>query len=194
MRLKGLAQDARVYELFAQHPDLFEPFTTFCERLMRGPSALSPAEREILGAYISSLNSCQYCRDVHTEVVRAYGIAPGVLQALCDDPTGGTLEPRLRALASLARRVTREPTRVTDADFDACRASGCDEAAIHDAIVVTCLFNFMNRLVSAVGIHADQAYLEAAGPRLRDHGYAVSLARVMSLGSGKRPQEHDDST
>ncbi len=186
MRLKGLAQNARVYDLFVQRPDLFEPFTTFCERLMRGPSALSAAEREFLGAYVSSLNSCQYCQDVHTEVVRAYGVAPDLVQTVHDDPNSPAIEPRLRALVGLARRVTLEATRVTDADFDACRANGCDEAAIHDAIVVTCLFNFMNRLVSSLDLVADQAYLDAAGPRLRDHGYTFSLAEAI--------QKRGDST
>jgi hypothetical protein len=75
----------------------------------------------------------------------------------------------------LARRVTEAAYRVTDADFEACRAAGWDDNAIHDAVVIVCLFNFMNRLVSAFDIQADAAYLAAAGPRLRDHGYAASL-------------------
>ena len=51
--------------------------------------------------------------------------------------------------------------------------------AIHDAIVVACLFNFMNRFVSTLGIEADEVYLAAAGPRLRDEGYASSLNKTM---------------
>ena len=184
MRLRGLAPDARVYELFAGRPDLYAPFTSFCEQLMRGPSTLSTGEREVLGAYVSALNSCQYCHDVHAQAVRAYGVAPEVLKALLDEAPG--VDPRLQALACLARRVTLEPTRITDADFERCRTSGCDEGSIHDAVVIACCFNFMNRLVSTFDIQADQAYLDAAGPRLRDHGYAFSLAQAqVPSGDGK---------
>jgi uncharacterized peroxidase-related enzyme len=170
-----MAPDARVYDLFARRPELFEPFTEFCERLMRGPSALEPAERELLGAYVSSLNRCEYCQDVHAEAVRAYGVAPAVIEALRAELPHPDISPRVRTLAQLARRATLEPTRVVDEDFEACRAQGCDEDSILDALLVASLFNFMNRLVSALGIEADAAYLAAAGPRLRDHGYLFSL-------------------
>lgn len=182
MRLTDLPSDARVYELFARRPELFEPFTLFCERLMRGPSPLTPARRELIGAFVSALNACAYCRDVHAEAVRALGADPALVRALRDDPDGVDVEPDLRALLTLARKITETPQRVTDGDLAACRAAGCDEEAIHDAVVVTCLFNFMNRLVSAFGIEADAAYIAAAGPRLREHGYAASLAATSVAG------------
>jgi uncharacterized peroxidase-related enzyme len=175
MRLRGLAPQAKVYDLFAHRPDIYEPFTIFCEKLMRGSSALTPGARELIGTFVSALNSCRYCHDVHAEAVRAYGIDPELIRALRDDPATAPIEARYRPLLALARRVTESAQRVTDGDFEACRAAGWDEGAIHDAVVVACLFNFMNRLVSAFDIEADAAYLAAAGPRLRDQGYAFSL-------------------
>jgi uncharacterized peroxidase-related enzyme len=184
MRLQGLAPDAKVYELFARRPELFEPFTQFCEQLMRGPSPLSPALRELLGSYVSSLNACRFCRDVHGEAVKAYGGEEALAHALLGD--GGAVDSRHQPLIALVQRVTEAAYKITDADFAACRAAGWSEDAIHDAIVVACLFNFMNRLVSAFDIRADAQYLTAAGPRLRDHGYAASLAATSATAS--RPQ------
>jgi hypothetical protein len=71
--------------------------------------------------------------------------------------------------------MTESAYRVTDADFEATRHAGWDDKAIMDAVVVVCLFNFMNRLVSTLGIEADEEYLAAAGPRIRDAGYKSSL-------------------
>ncbi len=51
MRLKSLPDNAKVYDVFARRPDTFEPFTVACEKIMRGPSALPPATRELLGTY-----------------------------------------------------------------------------------------------------------------------------------------------
>jgi len=62
------------------------------------------------------------------------------------------------------------------------RPAGWDEDGIHDAIVVACLFNFMNRLVSTLGIEADAHYLAEAGPRIRDLGYGASLEQRMGAG------------
>jgi uncharacterized peroxidase-related enzyme len=175
MRLHGFPPEAKVYELFARRPQLFGPFTVFCEQLMRGQSPLTPGTRELIGSYVSALNSCRYCHDVHAEAVRAYGIDPDLIRALRDDPGSAPIETRYQPLMALARCVTESAYRVTDADFEVCRAAGWDDDAIHDAVIIVCLFNFMNRLVSAFDIEADAAYLAAAGPRLRDHGYAFSL-------------------
>jgi hypothetical protein len=67
---------------------------------------------------------------------------------------------------------------VTDADFDAAYEAGWTDDAIQDAVVVACLFNFMNRLVSTLGIEADEAYLAGAGERIRDEGYSGSLEQT----------------
>ncbi len=186
MRLQGLAPDAKVYELFARRPELFEPFTQFCEQLMRGPSPLSPALRELLGTYVSSLNACRFCRDVHAEAVKAYDRDDPLAAALLGDDPTRPVDVRHQPLVALVRRVTEAAYKITDEDFAACRAAGWSEEAIHDAIVVACLFNFMNRLVSAFDIQADAQYLTAAGPRLRDHGYAASLAATSATTSHPR--------
>ena len=66
---------------------------------------------------------------------------------------------------------------MTDADFEAAYAAGWDDDAIRDAVVVACLFNFMNRLVSTLGIEADEAYLTGSGARIKDEGYMGSLKK-----------------
>ncbi len=179
-RLKNLPANAKVYDVFSRRPATFEPFTETCEQIMRGPSPLTPAERELIGAFVSRLNSCPYCHDVHNEAVKAYGIDAALTGQLQDDLESAPVDDRLKPLLALARKMTEGAYRVTDADFEAARAADWDEDAIQDAVFVTCLFNFMNRLVSTLGIEADEDYLAAAGERIRDQGYAPSLARVIS--------------
>lgn len=175
MRLKSLPDDAKVYEVFAKRPDTFQPFVQFCEQIMRGPSALSAADRELLGTFVSSLNACPYCHDVHNEAVKAYGIGGQLARDCRDDLAKADLDDKLKPLFALIRKSTEAAYKVTDADFEAAYAAGWDDDAIEDAILVSCLFNFMNRLVSTLGIEADADYLAGAGPRIRDDGYAMSL-------------------
>jgi len=177
MRLKSLPRNAHVYDVFASNPRVFEPFTEACEQIMRGPSALSPAERELLGAYVSALNACAYCHDVHNEAVKAFGIQGELAMQIKQNIDAAGLDARLRPLFALARKATEAAYKVTDADFEAVYAAGWDDDAIRDAVTVACLFNFMNRLVSTLGIEAEESYLAAAGPRIRDQGYSGSLRK-----------------
>jgi len=177
IRLKSLPENAKVYDVFASKPDMFEPFTAACEQIMRGPSALTPGQRELLGAYVSALNACPYCHDVHNEAVKAYGFQAELTRQLKEDIGRSELDDKLKPLFSLARKSTEAAWKVTDADFDAAYAAGWDDDAIRDAVVVACLFNFMNRLVSTLGIEADQEYLAGAGERIKNEGYLGSLEK-----------------
>ena len=177
VRLRKLPEKAHVYDVFASRPEVFAPFTEACEQIMRGPSALSQGERELLGAYVSALNACPYCHDVHNEAVKAFGMSGETAKRLADDMDSAGLDERLRPLFALARKSTQAAYKVTDEDFDAAYAAGWDDDAIRDALVVACLFNFMNRLVSTLGIKAEADYLAEAGVRIRDQGYSGSLKK-----------------
>lgn len=180
MRLKSLPASAKVYDVFARRPEIFGPFTEACEQIMRGPSRLSPGDRELLGTFVSALNACPYCHDVHNEAVKAYGFRGELAMRLKDDIDGADLDPKLKPLFALARKATEGAYRVTDADFEAAYAAGWDDEAVHDAVMVACLFNFMNRLVSTLGIEADADYLANAGERIKNEGYSGSLEQTIS--------------
>jgi len=180
IRLKSLPENANVYEVFASHPAVFSHIAEASEQIMRGPSELSPGERELLGTFVSGLNACPYCHDVHNEAVKAFGIAGELSKQLKEDINSAAVDEKLKPLFMLARKSTEAAYKVTDEDFEAAYAAGWSDDAIRDAIVVACLFNFMNRLVSTLGIEAGPEYLAAAGPRIRDEGYTGSLRKFSS--------------
>ena len=176
---KSLAADAKVYDVFSMRPATFSPFTETCEQIMRGPSPLSPAQRELIGSFVSRLNSCPYCHDVHNEAVKAYGLDVTLTQQLQADLESADVDANFKVLLAMVRKVTEGAYRVSEADYDRLYAAGWSDEAIHDAIIVTCLFNFMNRLVSSFGIEADDDYLALAGARIKDDGYSSSLAKAL---------------
>ncbi len=175
----SLAADAKVYDVFSMRPATFEPFTETCEQIMRGPSPLSPAQRELIGAFVSRLNSCPYCHDVHNEAVKAYGIDGELTRQLQEDPESADIDDNFKVLLEFVRKVTEGAYRIGDSDYDRLYTAGWGDEEIHDAIVVTCLFNFMNRLVSSFGIEADDEYLALAGSRIKNDGYTSSLTKIM---------------
>ena len=175
---KNLAADGKVYDVFSMRPATFQPFTQTCEQIMRGPSPLSPGQRELIGTFVSRLNSCPYCHDVHNEAVKAYGMNEALTQQLMDDPDSAEIDADFKVLLTLVRKVTEGAYRVSESDYERMYAAGWGDDAIHDAIIVTCLFNFMNRLVSSFGIEANDAYLALAGERIKNDGYVTSLAKA----------------
>jgi uncharacterized peroxidase-related enzyme len=176
--LSSLTDDAVLMDVFRAYPDTSRPLLDYHEVVMRGPSPLTAGERELIAAYVSGLNSCGYCHGVHTVTAQACGIEAGVAPAAVVDLDTAPVGERLRPLLRYVGKLTRTPSSVTRADADEVRAAGWSDRALHDAIMVCALFNFMNRMVEGHGITADADYFEKSGRRLEELGYA-GLARLV---------------
>jgi hypothetical protein len=77
----------------------------------------------------------------------------------------------MKPVLRYARKLTRDPAGICDADADAIFAAGWDDTALYHIVAVTALFNFMNRLVEGMGIKPDPRYVESAAERLATRGY-----------------------
>ena len=62
------------------------------------------------------------------------------------------LSPRERALCDFAVKLTHAAAEVDEADIEALRAHGLDDATISDAIQVVGYFNYVTRVADGVGI------------------------------------------
>ena len=180
--MKSMADDAKVYDFFSLRPATFEPFIETCEQIMRGQSPLTAAQRELIGTYVSKLNSCPYCHDVHNEDAAGASllyIDGELTRNLTDDLEAADVDDNFRVLLEFVKKITEGAYRVGESDYERLYEAGWDDDAIHDAVIVTSLFNFMNRLVSSFGIEADEAYLALSGSRIKDEGYSASLEKTM---------------
>jgi uncharacterized peroxidase-related enzyme len=173
--LRSLPERAVLRDVFAAFPVTSRPLLEYHQALLRGPSPFSVAERELIAAYVSGLNACGYCHGVHTATAQAFGIDEGLVAALLDDLDAAAVEERMKPVLAYVGKLTRTPSRMTSADAEAVYAAGWDETALHDAVSVCALFNFMNRLVEGLGIQAGEDYFQEAAERLASQGYAGLL-------------------
>src|SRR5439155_8589721 len=60
--LRSLPPEAGLLQVFQAVPEAARPLLEYHEVLLRGESPFSAAERELIAAYVSGLNSCNYCR------------------------------------------------------------------------------------------------------------------------------------
>lgn len=173
--LKSLPDDAVLLQVFKAFPATSRPLIEYHEALLRGPSPLTVAERELIAAFVSGLNACEYCHGVHEATAREFGVVEGPLVRLLSDVDASPVSDRLKPVLRYVRKLTLTPARMTQADADAVFAAGWTDRGLHDAVSVCALFNFMNRLVEGHGIKGNAEYFALASKRLHDGGYAGLL-------------------
>ena len=73
------------------------------------------------------------------------------------------------------RKVNQDSVHIGSADIEALHAVGYTDEAIYYAITVCALFNFFNRWIDAIGVHAmsDEAH-RAGAKRSAIYGYSRS--------------------
>jgi len=178
----SMPDDATTKNVFKAYPEIYTHHVRVSEAILRGPSPLTPAQRELIGAYVSALNACQYCYGGHRAAAELFGIAPKVIDGLVNDLLTAPIEDKLRPLFAYVKKLTLTPNRMMQTDADAVFAAGWDEAALHSAIAVCCHFNFMNRLVEGVGIQADRQQFANRGRKHVEMGYVAQYEAAAAPG------------
>jgi uncharacterized peroxidase-related enzyme len=174
--LRSLPENATLADLRRTYADLLENLRPYGHRLMRGPSPLTPGQRELIAAFVSGVNSCRYCHGAHSLVARAFGIDEGVLAASLADIDAAPVDARLKPILRYVRKLTEAPSRMTAADAAAVYDAGWSDEALLHAIAVCAYFNNMNRLVEGAGIVGTAEDYSVAARRLVEHGYAAGVA------------------
>lgn len=176
--LPSLPEHARMFDLLTRFGRRGEVLLGMAEQFLRGPSDLSFAEREILFAYGSALNDCEFCHVSHKYTAAELGVDEALWTALLADLDSAPVDDRLKPLLRYVRKLTLTPSRMTAADADAVLAAGWSEDALFDAICVCGFNNLMNRVVDAAGLVGTEDEHRESGVRLSTIGYDGTVARV----------------
>jgi uncharacterized peroxidase-related enzyme len=156
-------------------PETAGPLYALAQVLLRGPSPLSPAERELIATHVSARNGCVFCASSHAAAARElFGEGRAVVDAVLADAASAGLSPKLQALLTIAGQVQRSGKAVTPETVAAARAQGADDRAIHDTVLIAATFSMFNRYVDGLDTLTPtdpQAYAEM-GRRLSTAGYA----------------------
>lgn len=151
----SLPGDSQLLDLFRQFPHSVPPLLDYHDRLLRDQSPLTVGERELIAAYVSGLNACDFCHGAHAIAASVYGIEEHVLGALMADVETAPVDDKLKPILAYVRKLTLTPAMIRAGDAERVYAAGWDERALFDAISVCALFNMMNRIVLGAGIIED---------------------------------------
>jgi len=156
-------------------PETAVHLNALAEQLLRADNTLSRGDRELIAAYVSSLNRTVFCEHSHSAFAAAQ-LEGGVdlVEEVKRDPDTAAIDPKLRALLHIAGKVAVDGKSVTRADADAARSEGATDLEIHDTVLIAAAFCMYNRYVDGLDTWqpADpEAYRERAH-LLVEHGYA----------------------
>ena len=172
-------QQQNVLEIFQQNSSRYLPFVKFVQNVMRGDSAFTAGERELIAAYVSGLNACDYCYGSHQAIAANLNVDPQLLEAILKDIATASIGERLRPVFYLVQKLTLTPSKITQDDIDKVLTAGWDKEAVGDAIVVCSLFNFMNRLVNGFGLEQPkQEQLAGMAKMVNFQGYQALVQSV----------------
>lgn len=160
--------------LFAYRPETAAPLGLLAETLLRGPSSLSSGERELIAAYVSAGNNCNFCHQSHAAAAAAHlGRGPEVADAIAKDPASLELSPKMTALLGVAARVRAGGLEVRPEDIQNAREAGATDQELHDTVLIAAAFCMYNRYVDGLATWAPtgpEAYVEM-GQMLATQGY-----------------------
>ncbi len=163
----------------AAYPETERHLTGLAEALLRGPSSLTPAERELIATHVSSGNECYFCTQSHAAAARElFGNERHVVDLVLNDVKTAPLTEKMQALLTIAGKVRQDGRLVTADDADQARAAGADDKAIHDTVLIAAAFSMFNRYVDGLATTApvDPDLYKEAGVRLATQGY-INLVR-----------------
>jgi AhpD family alkylhydroperoxidase len=122
----------------------------FTHRAMRGPSAWSVADRELMAAYVATVNDSAFCIGAHTATARRAYKDGSVVAAVLADLESAPIEEPLRATLRMLGKLTAEGMLSTE-DMRRVLAADASAEQVEDALAVCAAFNTTTRLADAFG-------------------------------------------
>jgi len=161
-------QDFLYFNGFDEFEDILNAFA----KLMKQPSQLTHADREMIAAYCNSLQQVPQPMNVHTRCFELLGGEGWKIPDLVKDPQHRCVDEKYRPLLSVVRKLTLDGTNaVCGADVEACYDAGWDGDAIRRTVMLTAALNMMLRWVSALGIQYDAEEIIHSSNGLTQNGY-----------------------
>jgi uncharacterized peroxidase-related enzyme len=156
-------------------PETGKPLYELAQVLLRGPSPLTEAERELIAAYVSYRNDCMFCTNSHAAAARClYGDEKNTVDDVLKDMERAAVSNKLKALLNIAGKVQVMGKKVTPEDIAAARLLGADDREIHDTVLIAAAFSMYNRYVDGLASFTptDAATYEEMGKRMAK-GYVL---------------------
>lgn len=136
-----------LFRMVSNSPAALEGYLSMFGALSKG--MLPAATRERIALAVAEINGCDYCLSAHTYLGQNLAQLDGDEMNL--NRSGSSNDAKAAAAVAFAAKVARQKGRVSDADLQAVRSAGYDDAQIIEIVQHVCLnvwTNYINNLAA----------------------------------------------
>jgi len=147
-----------VFLAYGYKPEHFRAFFHYYDVLMKGPSELSRAEREMIVLAVSRVNGCTYCTVAHGAALRILSKNSVLADQISANYRVADITPRQRAMLDFAVKLTERSAEIDNADFERLHEHGFTDSDIWDIGAVAAFFNLSNRMANLADMKPNREF------------------------------------
>lgn len=148
---KQIGSVPNLFRLVANSPAALEGYLAMSAALAKG--SLPSPTRERIALAVAQINDCGYCLSAHTYLGK--NLARLSDAEVAANRHGGSLDPKADAAVRFATQVVGERGHVSDADVQAVRMAGYDDAQIVEIVQHVALNTWTNYMNSVAQTEID---------------------------------------
>jgi uncharacterized peroxidase-related enzyme len=144
---KQLGLAPNMFRLIGNSPAALEGYVNLSTALGKG--TLSLQTREGIALTVAAINGCSYCLSAHSYIGK--NLAKLDDAEIAANRAGGSLDAKVDAALRFAAKAARERGHVSDADVEAVKAAGYDDAQVIEIVLhvaLNTLTNFVNEVAA----------------------------------------------
>lgn len=150
---------AEVHKIQSLNPASIVAHMDLYMAIMFGQSPLKRYQREMMAVIVSVTNQCLYCTEHHAQALLHYWKDKNKVELLKTEYSKLNLSEEDLALCHYAKTVTLHPSNSErENNILALKKVGLQDRAILDATLLVAYFNFVNRIVLALGVDLEENY------------------------------------
>jgi uncharacterized peroxidase-related enzyme len=148
---------ADVHQIQSLNPATIIAHMDLYMSVMFSHSPLSRAIRETIAVVVSKANQCDYCMAHHSAALNHYWKNDERIRSLISNYRNAELTEEEVLLCDYAWKLTTDPASFESPHFVfKMKTAGVTDREILDATLVISYFNFVNRLVVALGVSLEE--------------------------------------
>ena len=159
--------------LLEYRKDCAAPIRNLTQLLLRGPSSLSEAVRELIATIVSHRNQCKFCTTAHTAAADLLLGEKKTTDEIKQNINTAQISEKMKSLLVIASLVQQSGKYVTADVINNAKNAGATDLEIHDTVLIAALFCLYNRYVDglATAMPEKPEYFQSLAERLVNHGY-----------------------
>jgi uncharacterized peroxidase-related enzyme len=139
------------YRAFARYPHILQANWNRTKNIL-GQGKLPLVVKEAIATRVSKVNGCHFCLSIHRGNLQKLEVALAEIDAI---ETGEVSDAKLNFVLQFACTATKNPEKITDADFTKLKSFGYGEEDILEILTVMEMYTGYNKIIVALGLQPE---------------------------------------